>query len=54
MSGKPHKIKERSILFALIKAIFKVICIWGFYVFEQDYSPHAAARHLVVSRGLLF
>lgn len=29
MSGKPHKIKERSILFALIKAIFKVICIWG-------------------------
>lgn len=54
MSEKPYKIKERNILFTLIKAIFKVVYIWGFYVLEQDYSPYAAAGYLGVSWGLLF
>lgn len=34
-----HDIKERNILLALIKAIFKVIYIWRFSELEQNHNP---------------
>lgn len=51
MSGKPHKIKERSILFALIKAIFKVICIWGGSMCSNRITVPMQLRDIWLSLG---